>query len=162
MRAPSVCWDSTVFIAILTGEKRKSDEDAGLREVMELIDAGKLVVVTSAMAVVEVLNHSATGEIRAKFNALFTSPRFVMADVTAAIAEKARDVRENLPKGVTLKGADSTFIATAIVYGCSALHSFDRHQLRLNGLACVDRLPIRHPRAEQTVLPLTSLPPSQT
>jgi predicted nucleic acid-binding protein len=141
-----------VFIAMLTGEKRSDEEMAGLAEVYDLIDAEKVVVVTSAMATVEVLNDKANKDVRASFEALFTTPRFVRIDVTAPVAAKARDIRQSLPNGNKLKGEDATFIATAILFGCQALHTFDRDQLRLSGHKCVDGLTIERPHGAQTVM----------
>ena len=63
MAKAKVCWDSTVFIAVLTGEERTADDLQGLNEAIDLVDRRQLTVITSSLVRSEVLwpNVRATG-----------------------------------------------------------------------------------------------------
>ncbi|MCH7683380.1 MAG: PIN domain-containing protein [Gemmatimonadetes bacterium] len=155
MAKAKVCWDSTVFIAILTGEERTADDLQGLNEAIDLVDRRQLTVITSSLVRSEVLDRGSDAGVRERLRDLFRRPSFMIVEASNAISDKAGDIRDALlQSGRRLKTEDATFIATAILHGASALHTFDDDQLALSGLQEVDGLRIAKPHAEQTILPL--------
>jgi predicted nucleic acid-binding protein len=153
MRKTRFCWESGIFIAILTGEQRPPEELSGLREVMELVERNVATVVVSASATGEVLNRNDDPTVRERFNALFKTPSFFRADTNQAIWERAAAIREaGVQDGRRIKTPDAVHIATAIEYRVDALHTFDGKLLKLSGKDYVEGLKICTPHAEQMLL----------
>ncbi len=149
------CWDSSVFIALLTGEERPEEEKAGLLEVADLVERGEAIIVTSSLVRAEVLGDSSTPTVRSALDALFRRPQFVSLDVNATIGERAARLRESLRReGRRLASADAIFVATALAFLADALHTFDDRLLHLSGSPLVDALVICKPQGTQTVLAL--------
>ena len=155
MPKPKVCWDSCVFIGVLTGEQRSPDDLQGLNEVVDLVDRKQIVVITSSLVNSEVLEDTDDPGVRDRLRDLFRRPTFLTVEVNNAISDKAADIRSALrTAGRRLRTADAIFLATALVHGAAALHTFDDRLLALSGLPEVDSLRICKPQAEQTILPL--------
>ena len=149
------CWDSCVFIAILTGEQRAPSELEALRDVMDLFDRGEAVVVTSALLEAEVLDAVGDHGVRQRLEELLRRSNFVVQDVTRALRQRAAGIRQSLrARAIRLETPDATFIATALIHGCTALQTYDGGLLNLSGREEVDRLRITIPQAEQTSLRL--------
>jgi len=96
-------------------------------------------LVVPVTIVAEILDSKLSGEQRAKLTAFLKRSNVIVADTTLNIARKASEIRD---AGLAMKPArkiktpDATIIATAVTYGCSALHSLDDRgngPLRLNG-----------------------------
>lgn len=155
MPKPRYCWDANVFIAHLMSEERSQEELDGLREIVDLVDQGRAIIVTSAQVHTEVLNR-ADGAARDSLERLFATPRFFVQELNSGIGARAARIRESVlsATGVALKGADSAYIATALELECEALHTFDRQLLRISGREEVDGLLITKPYGTQTVLRL--------
>lgn len=49
------CWDSCVFIAILSDERRAEDELVALHDVVDAVDRGSAIMVTSTVIQAEAL-----------------------------------------------------------------------------------------------------------
>lgn len=155
MPTPKYCWDSCVFIAILSGEERTPEEKAALLEVVDAADRGAVIIVTSAMARAEVLEDVQQPRVRELFDALFRRPNFLMMDVSAAIAERAGEIRQRArASGRRIESADAAFIATALAHRVDAFHTLDDRLLNLDGSVHVDGLHICKPSGEQTILNL--------
>ena len=77
-----------------------------------------------------------------------------MYDLTQPVLTKAGEIRAAARASGrrNMTAADSHFVATALLYCASALHTFDDKLLRWSGSALVDGLIICRPRAEQTLL----------
>lgn len=156
MPNPNYCWDSGVFIALLTGESaRTAEEIAGMREVVDLVDRGGAIISTSAMAQPEVLSNRANPDTREKFEALFKRQNFQVIPANSAIFTLATEIREEATReGRSIRTPDAIFIATAVAYRLDALHTFDEKLLAVSGRSCARGLLICKPRASQTVLGL--------
>ena len=149
------CWDTTVFLAILTGEHHAPDEIAAMMEVVDAADAGRATIISSVTLKSEVLNSDAFPTLRADIDALFSRPNYIMYDVTPGISDLFADIRESARRdGRKIKTSDATFIATAIAHRAAALHTFDHQVIGLHASAHVQGLTICPPRGEQTVLGL--------
>lgn len=149
------CWDSTVFVTHLTGELRTQDEIDGLNEVVDLADRGAAIIVTCAMAEIEVIGPRGDPITVEKFRALFKRPEFQMVDINPVISQLAGELRALArDDGRSLHSADSTFVATAMAYRLDGLHTFDEGILGLDGKPYVRGLSITKPRGTQTILRL--------
>ena len=150
------CWDSVVFSKVLNGgEGLTADEISGLGEVVDLADRGQIVIVTSALIDMEVLGEIGDETIRARTAHLFERANVVSVEPASTIISRARQIREQgRLEGRSIKTPDAIFIATAIVHGANAFHTFDDKLLAISGKDYVDALPITKPRGEQTLLAL--------
>lgn len=112
------------------------------------------MVFTSTLARTEVIGDRHDSVLRNAFKSLFDRPSFVMMDNSSAIADIAGDLRVAVREatGRRLRSPDATYIATALTVGVDALHSFDDDMLGLDGLSCVQGLPIKKPKGNQMTL----------
>ena len=155
MPRPKYCWDTSVFLAILCNEEKSQEEAAGLLEVIDLADSGRITVIAPTSLLSEVLDTPRGPEARDKLNRLFLRSGYVMQDVNLPIASLAGELRMRArDEGRTLRTIDSHFIATALVHSVDALHSFDRDHLKLDGLPIVNGLHVTKPKGSQTLLDL--------
>jgi predicted nucleic acid-binding protein len=148
-KKPIYCWDTTVFLAWLNEEQSAPLSDIEI--VAKEIDTSEAVLIVPVTIISEILDSKLSGNQRAKLTAFLKRSNVVNADTTLNIARKAREIRDAgqamKPKR-NIKTPDATIIATAIIYGCDALHSLDDRgngPLRLSGLPAVDGLKICKP-----------------
>jgi predicted nucleic acid-binding protein len=142
-----------VVIALLTGEKRDQDEIDGMLEIVDLVDRRQAMLITSSMVRTEVLEDSNDPTVIERLETMFRRPSCVMIDANRAILEKARSVRTAAKSAKrSLKSPDAIFVATALLHGADALHTFDDKLLTLNGRPEVEGLQIVKPRGVQTLL----------
>lgn len=118
-----VYWDSDCFLGWLLSEPDKRDSCA---EVLAEAEEGKLIIVTSALTVAEVLAlryqpkiPSAKRELVENF---FKNDWIAVRPLTRLISEKARDLVWD--HGIMPK--DACHVATALSIPVGALHTFDR------------------------------------
>ena len=152
---PKYYWDSGLFIAWFKDEKRKPGEMEGLAEVVSMIDKKEAILVTSVITRTEVLESSLSKENKGEFDKLFKRTNCKQVDVDAPISELAHDIREFCKNstGKNLKTPDSTHLATAIIYECHELHTFDEDDMiSLNGNVAGHNLIICKPKGKQGVL----------
>ena len=155
MPKPKYCWDSCVLIAHLTGENRPEDELEGLHEIVDLIDRRQAILITSAQAMSEVLTGPADPSLQGRLDALFRRPSCVMVDLNRVVLSKAGAIRQAVRNaGGRIEAPDAHFIATAVLHGVDALHTFDDRLLRLSGDQAVEGLRISKPRGDQMLLSL--------
>lgn len=123
-------WDSDAFLGHLNGEP---DKAAACAEVLEAAEAGRIVIVTSALTIAEVLYCKGRKPIpasdREKVSAFFKQPYVSVQNVTRRISELAREVYWD--HGVMPK--DAIHVATALVYKLPVLNTFDGVLLGMNG-----------------------------
>ena len=155
MPSPKYGWDACVFIALLTAEARSEDERSGLLEVVDLVDKGRAIILTSSLIRTEVLEDASSPDLRRKLEDLFRRPNCVAVDANRAITEKAGQLRVACKDaGRELKTPDAVYLATAIVYKVDEFYTFDDKLLALSGLPEVEGLIITKPHAAQTILPM--------
>jgi predicted nucleic acid-binding protein len=142
-----------VVVALLTGEQRDQDEIDGMLEVVDLVDRRQAMLITSAILRTEVLEDINDPTVIERLEAMFRRPSCVMIDTNRAILEKARALRTAVKASKrSLKTPDAIFVATGLLHGADALHTFDDKLLALNGRAEVDGLRIVKPHGVQTLL----------
>jgi len=155
MPRPKYCWDSSVFIALLTGEERAEGETEGLLEIVDAADCGKAVIVASAQVMTEVLPDLDDPTVSRRLEDLFKRAAFQMFDINQPILTKARNIRRlGRQNGRSIKSPDAVIAATAIIHEVDALHTFDGQLLNLSGEPEVDGLVICKPQGSQTILRL--------
>lgn len=120
------CWDSCVFISLLTGEGRTPEEIRQLRELESLVDIGAVTVFTPSITLIEVLSCKLTDAQELAFKSLLERSNVLPVSVTRRIADRAREIRNHFrTKELEIAVPDAIQIATALVYGATALHTYD-------------------------------------
>jgi len=120
------CWDSCVFISLLTGQGRTREDLDNLRKIENLVDDGEVVIFTPAITLVEVLACKLTDEQESAFKALLRRSNVLPVSVTWRIAERAREIRNYYRiKGMEIAVPDSIHLGTALIYEATALHTYD-------------------------------------
>ena len=122
-------WDSDAFIGFL---KEEADKYAACESVLEAADQGRIVIVTSALTLAEVLWAKGHPQLpdskKAVIEKFFKSPYISVENVTRHISENARDlVWDN---GIRPK--DAIHVATALHRKIPVLNTFDRQLLGKN------------------------------
>lgn len=64
------CWDSCVFISLLTGEGRTPEDLANLKRMEALFDDGEIYVLTPSITLIEVLACKLTPEQETLFQSV--------------------------------------------------------------------------------------------
>ena|ERR1039458_10078918 len=123
-------WDSDAFLGYLSGEP---DKAPACESVLKAADAGRIIVVTSALTLAEVLyvkGHKAMPkDKREMVSQFFKQPYIAVQNVTRRIAEMARELyweHEIDPK-------DAIHLATALTYRLPLLNTFDRALIAKSG-----------------------------
>jgi hypothetical protein len=115
-------WDSDCFLGWLQGEP---DKEASCKEVLEAAEDGKVLIVTSALTIAEVLALKNAQPIPVsncrKVEAFFRRDYIVIRNITRHIAENARTYVWDY--GV--KPKDALHVATAIDADLELLNTFD-------------------------------------
>lgn len=120
------CWDSCVFISLISESGRTDEELKNLRALERLSDEGEVVIFTASITLVEVLACKMTEAQQKVFSALLCRSNVIAVSVTPRIAEKAHDIRNYYRlRGMEIPVPDSIHLATAIHYDATALHTYD-------------------------------------
>lgn len=156
---PKYYWESSTFLAWITDEPtRTAEEKAGLTEIVAEIDAGKAILVTSAITSGEVLEANLTDEQKKRYDLVLKRPMTVKHNVDIRVSELAGKIRDHynrLPPDQRrkIRLPDAIHLATAILLQVDELHSLDPHMLSLNGNVAGHNLRICKPAGKQTLLP---------
>jgi predicted nucleic acid-binding protein len=132
---PIVYVDTCVFISMLTGEHRKGDESRHVAGFAAELERRELISVTSALTKTEILECTLTDQQRRTMDRLIKPPKVQVKDVSSAVLELARDIRNfyqeekrsgrtNLP---TVETPDAIHLATAIYFDCPRMFTFDEN-----------------------------------
>jgi predicted nucleic acid-binding protein len=125
-KTPIYCWDSCVFISLLTKTDRTEEELEKLCAVERLSDNGGCIIFTAAITLVEVLACMLTPEQENMFQDLLQRSNVTAVSITPRIATKAREIRDYYQtRGIKLAVPDSIHLATAIQFNATALHTYD-------------------------------------
>lgn len=135
-------WDSDAFLGHFNGEP---DKVAACESVLQAAEAGRILIVTSALTLAEVLyvkgHKPMPPEKRQIVSGFFKQPYISVQNVTRKIAELARDLYWD--SGV--RPQDAIHVATALTYRLPELNTFDRKLLSLDGKLGDPSLKIRIP-----------------
>lgn len=146
-------WDSDVVIALLQKEAGRVDI---LHSITDEAEKGRVRIVVSAFSMCEVGRVEGTPlpedqeEIIMEF---FDSPYVHVHQVDRTVARKSREI---LRRFDSVPGKDAVHLATAVLAGVEAMHSYDsRHMLKVDGQ--IEGLAITEPAWEGGQAPLTGL-----
>jgi predicted nucleic acid-binding protein len=126
-----VGWDTGIFIAWLTDEKRNANEIIGIEEQIELFNSGQLIITASTLIFTEISANRLLKQHLDKLDKFTqTSRNFVLTDVTKRIAKLAGEIQDyyrHLEDGVDapILTPDAIHLATAINNQCSHFYTFD-------------------------------------
>ena len=68
---PSIYWDTNIFLVWLKDEKREDPAAMqGVKEAVDSFDTGRMIIVTSVVTIVEVLENSLSQEAAVRFRSL--------------------------------------------------------------------------------------------
>ena len=159
-----VYWDSSVFRAWLKDESRPKGEMDGIHEVVGLVEARKVRLMTSVVARTEVFEANLSVEAKEMYAKLLQRRNVQTVDNDLRVSQQARELREfyaarknGLP-GLTTP--DAIHLATAIHYGADEFHTFDdgkkggRSLLSLDGDVAGHDLRVIKPPFTQYRLPI--------
>lgn len=161
---PRFYWDTAPLIAWIQDEKREDPAEMdGLAEVIDLVEGGKAILMTSVLWRAEVLDSKLNADQRKDLIAVFQNRYIQELSIDARIMDLAgeiRDVQRNdLRKDVikNIRVPDAIHLASAIHYDAAEFHTFDGKKadgsssslLTLNGNVAGHRLKICIPRADQ-------------
>lgn len=125
-------WDSNCFLGWFNKEPDKYPK---LEPIVALAEAGKIVIVTSTITLVEVFKIKGKPPIQKSdentIQEFFDQPFISLRDVTPMIGKKARDL---LFKYSWLHPYDATHAATALHLSIPNLDAFDFDILKLNDM----------------------------
>lgn len=149
-------WDTSVLLAWIKDEgipPRQPGEMEGLAEIVDEIDAGRAILVTSTITFTEVLYSTLTAEQRGQFELAMKRPSTVRVNLDTRVGELSSAIRDHYrQRGLALKSADAVHLASAILLKVDGMHTFDPDLLRFNGDVAGHRLTICKPIGTQTVM----------
>ena len=174
---PRFYWDAAPLITWIQDERRGDPAEMdGLAEVIELVEAGKAILMTSVLWRAEVLDSKLTADQRKNLSAVFQNRYIQELSIDARIMDLAGEIRShqrNDPRKDVIKNIrvpDAIHLASAIHYDATEFHPFDGKKvdgtsaslLTLNGNVAGHRLKICIPRADQLRLHFGSVSPDQS
>lgn len=144
-------WDSDCFLGWLLAEK---DKEKHCQEVLTAAEDGKVIIVTSALTIAEVLALRGRQKIpakdREKVEKFFRNEYVVVRNITRRVAEEARAYVWEF--GV--KPKDALHVATAIDAGVPLLNTFDQSLKSKSGKLGSPGLVIAIPAWSEPKLPM--------
>lgn len=164
---PRFYWDTAPLIAWIIDEKRHDPaEMSGLAEVLDMVDQGNAILMTSVLWRAEVLDISLTPAQRKRLVAAFDGRSIIELGIDGRVMDLTSQIRsfhKNSKKKDAIKNIrvpDAIHLASAIHYDATEFHTFDgvRAGGKIGGLLTLDgnvaghRLRICSPKAEQLQL----------
>ncbi|MCB2263066.1 MAG: PIN domain-containing protein [Candidatus Thiosymbion ectosymbiont of Robbea hypermnestra] len=125
-----IYWDSCVFYALIKAEDHRDGELEGIRQTQRSFDAGEIVLITSAITLVEVLPFKLTDGQRLLFEGISKRSNFSWVDASPPVAKLAVELRNKYikPRGdkeVWLSTPDAIHIASAIAHKSDRMITLD-------------------------------------
>ncbi len=161
---PKFYWDAAPLIAWIKDEKRDDPAEMdGLSEVVELVERGRAVLITSVLWRAEVLDSTLSVDQKAKLIKVFQNRYIQELSIDARVMDLAREIRDfqkNVQQKDVMKSIrvpDAIHLASAIHYEATEFHTFDGKKsdgtnarlLTLNGNVAGHRLKICVPKTDQ-------------
>ncbi|MGE3993523.1 type II toxin-antitoxin system VapC family toxin [Pseudorhodoplanes sp.] len=144
-------WDSDCFLGYLMAEQ---DKVADCEQVLQAAEDGKVIIVTSALTIAEVLALRGRDPIptanREKVEQFFRNEYIAVHNITRRISETAR----SFVWDYRVKPKDALHVATAIDAGLSLMNSFDKPLSKKSGKIGTPPLVIVKPAWVEPKLPM--------
>lgn len=145
MAIEKIYWDSDAFLGYFKEEPDKQDLCEG---VLEAADEGKILIVTSALTLAEVLYVQKQPKLpitmRQQIDDFFKHPYISVQNVTRNISDKARDiVWDN-----NVRPKDAIHVATALYCKLPLMNTFDGGLLKKTGTIGNPPLRIEKPHVQ--------------
>ena len=135
-------WDSDAFLGYFNAEPDKSDACEG---VLAAAEDGRILIVTSALTIAEVIWAKNHGKVdaskRITIERFFRQPYISVHNVTRTIAEAGRSIVWDYG----IKPKDAIHVSTAITNNVPVMNTFDDGLLKHNGSIGDPRLIIEKP-----------------
>ena len=143
---PKIYWDSNCFIAYLAAEPGRHDACAA---VIRAAERGDVELCTSYISLVETVAIPSLNDVAAEaaIAQFFDSDYIAKMPVDSNAAQYARTLR----RAINLRGLDAIHLATAIIAGADALHTYDRDLLRIDCQALALPIAIEPPQPPQAI-----------
>lgn len=126
---PVYYWDTPIFVAWITDEKRPPGDMEGVTAIVQDIEKDKADLITSALTRLEVLEAKVGEDANADFEEFLERPDLTVATVDLSVIEVAYKIRNyyraNNEFGKTVSVPDAIHLATAIVHQATVFHTFD-------------------------------------
>jgi predicted nucleic acid-binding protein len=146
---------------------------AGLAEVVDLVEQGKAILMTSVLWRVEVLDSSLTPAQKRRIEDAFTSRSIQELSIDSRVMQLAGEIRsfhhaaKSKSTHTAVSTPDAIHLASAIQYGAMEFHTFDGARsganpgglLTLSGNVAGHKLKICKPNAVQLRLDFSQQPP---
>jgi predicted nucleic acid-binding protein len=157
-------WDTCVFLAWIKGESRSPEEVSGIRQCIDEAKAGHVLIITSDITRVEVLDcRFDTPEQSSAFASFLQRPEVHCLPVDNRVALLAHEIRDYYQQRAlendnrTLRTPDAIHLATAVHFEAREMHTFDDGKrggkslglLGLSGSVAGRNLTVCKPRAAQ-------------
>lgn len=151
-------WDTNVILSYIKGkgesENRTDEEMMGIDAIVKEAEEKKAIIVTSSITFAEVYASKLDEEQKQRYNSVLKRPSMPPIDAHTGINIKASEIREyynDLGKKITTP--DAIHLATAILTGVDALHTFDEDDLiPLSGDVMGHNLKICKPKSVQGIM----------
>lgn len=152
-----IYWDSCVWLTLLANSKCGTFEQAGIDNVIKMVDSNEITLITSVITRIEILKGKTTDDVSDRYlKTIKDNPNIEEVEVHRYIAQKAHEIRSFYKKeGRNISTPDVIHIATAITENANELHTFDgegkkKGLLDYNGEEGVNNLTITLPKAIQS------------
>ncbi len=136
-KIPTYYWDTCIYLAWLKQEDLNKDHLPFIERLIKDNDQGQNVIITSTITMIEVLSVGLTEKMEQTFRDWMRPQKFrARFDVDPKVSLRARMLRESvleIEKKTTLTTPDAIHVATAILYGANAMHTFDDGRKKSGG-----------------------------
>lgn len=154
MKSRVICWDTSVMIDYIRGNKsRNPDRLPQIEAVMNSVECGNYKIIVSSLLYVEILGRKNHPRVMETFNQLMKKINLIRdIGVSTNIAKRAQIIRNRFSQ---LETPDAIHIATAVISQAIVFHTYDEYLLRLNGRNELDGLkitPCRLPEETETLI----------
>jgi predicted nucleic acid-binding protein len=155
-------WDACVFVSYLAGERRQAQARHAMDQLVGRMEEGRIIIATSVITLIEVLQSKMTDQQRDRFTELFKNPFLQAQAVTLPISRSSHNIRDHLFAKAKLRVEvpDCIHLATAKYVRAEELHTFDgaspkaknTELIKLNGKIPEFQIEICEPALDQPSL----------
>jgi len=130
---PLIYWDTSVFLAWIKNEERPNNEMAGVNDVALKIHSDQIILITSTVTEMEILESTLDDLAKKRYSDLFKRKNCQPVILDPKITPLTHELRDYYQKQKaidrlpTLTTPDAIHLATAIFHGATEFHTFDEN-----------------------------------